>query len=144
MLARRTIMYDYYPPIPKPPDGAKWAVVNKKNGYYILYEDESACFVQEIIKGMSLLPPLFSPLTASQTIAVPDRVKGIVAKLIIRRDIGRVGIARNIASLQFYTLMDAVIETACNGERKGVRVSSASHKDWFRTDLLFSSLESQG
>ena len=46
--------------------------------------------------------------------------------LIILRDVGRIASASNMAAQQFYSWADAVIETACNGERRGVRVSFAA------------------
>lgn len=47
--------------------------------------------------------------------------------LIIIRNVGRASKETNIPAVQFYTFMDAVIETACNGERRGVRVSPFSN-----------------
>lgn len=52
-LARRTILYDYDPPLPPPPPGEPWAVVDEKHHFYILDEEESACFVVDTTESES-------------------------------------------------------------------------------------------
>lgn len=56
---------------------------------------------------------------------IPDGLKTFEPLLIVLRDVGRIASASNAAALQFYSFADSVIETACNGERRGVRVSPA-------------------
>ncbi|EIM79634.1 uncharacterized protein STEHIDRAFT_135630 [Stereum hirsutum FP-91666 SS1] len=98
--ARRTVLYEYEPlSDPETP----YIVVDEAHGFYIVTEEESVCFVYEhtMKNGDIVLRPL----------------------LIIVRNFGRVSEETNVPAVQFYTFMDAVIETACNGERRGVRPS---------------------
>lgn len=53
ILAKRTVLYEYEP-TPAPLD-VSYAVVDEAHGYYVVPEEESVCFVMEVLRGMATL-----------------------------------------------------------------------------------------
>lgn len=85
-------------------------------------EEESVCFAYVVEEG----PCYFTTAHVIRLISYLHVGGNIVLHplLIIWRNVGGVSTSNNMPAVQFFAFMDAVIETACSGERRGVRVSS--------------------